>query len=153
MCEVEVKFSRYSVKNHLATHSTSIEEYEKRYGAPSDGQVELVQPSSGQSQSQHVPTNVAHPQRHIVPSTSQLPLINPEHASSHLPTVLLDPTQPVLDCGDSVHPVPPLHSVHVDLVPQHHADPEPSIFDLQSETALKSQMYIRPGMKYKVDFQ
>ena len=45
MCEVEVKFSRYSVKNHLATHGTSVEEYEKRYGAPSDGQVELVQPS------------------------------------------------------------------------------------------------------------
>ena len=147
MCEVEVKFSRFSVKNHLATHGTSVAEYEKRYGAPSGGQVEVVQASSGQSQSQLIPSNVAHPQHHLVSTPSQLPHMNPGHghASTHLHTVLLDPKQPVLDCGDSVHPVPQLHSVHVDLVPQHHGDPEPSIFDLQSETASKSQMNIRPG--------
>ena len=106
----------------------------------------MVQARSGQCQL--VPSNVAHPQHHLVPTTSQLPHMIPGHASTHLQTVFLDPKQPVLDSGDSVHPVPPLHSVHVDLVPQHHADPEPSIFDLQSETASKSQMYVRPGMKY-----
>ena len=110
----------------------------------------MVQANSGQSQSQLVPSNDAHPQYHLVPATSQLSHMNPGHghASTHLHTVLLDPKQPVLDCGESVHPVPPLHRVHVDLVPQHHADPEPSIFDLQSETAPKSRMYVRPGMKY-----
>ena len=148
MCEVEVKFSRYSVKNHLATHGTSIEEYEKRHGAPSDGPSEIIQPSGVQCQSQLE----AQPQSHIVATTAQLPPVNTEHTYNNLHSTLLGPSQqivrPVLYSGDSVHPVPPVPSVPVDLAPLHRADANSgsSIFDFQSETTSESQMCFRAGM-------
>ena len=151
MCEVEVKFSRHSVRNHLATHGTTIEDYEKCHGAPADGQSEIIQPSGEQSQSQPVPSDIASPQSSLVPTTSQLIPPNTGHAITLLHSTLLGPShrivQPaLLNCRDSVHPVPPLDSVPVDLVPQHRADPGPSIFDLQSETTSELQMNFRPGM-------
>ena len=151
MCEVEIKFSRHSVRNHLATHGTTIEDYEKSHGAPAGGQSEIIQPSSVQSQSQPVLSDIASPQGHLVPPTSQLIPPNTGHAITLLHSTLLGPSHQIvqpalLDCGDSVHSVPPLHSVSADLVPQHRADPGPSIFDLQSETTKELQMHFRPGM-------
>ena len=165
MCQTSTLFTRNSAKNHLATHGTTIQDYEKRYGAP----LQRVLPGQ---QSQPVPSpsvNVGHTVAvsralHLPPvcTQSEQPPSNPGHATSQLHSVYTYPysqsicesEQPVPEIiGDVVQSVPQVSGESIHCVPQHNVDPETSIFDPQlssiSIPISGSQIYpsnLRPGI-------
>ena len=166
MCQTSTLFTRNSAKNHLATHGTTIQDYEKRYGAP----FERILPQSQQSQAAPFPgSNVGHTV--AVSSVTHLPAVctpseqppsNPGHATSQLHSVYTYPysqsicesEQPVPEIiGDVVQSVPQVSGESIHRVIQQNVDPEPSVFDPQQSSisipSSGSQIYSgnpRPGI-------
>ena len=143
MCQTSTLFTRNSAKNHLATHGTTIQDYEKRYGAP----FERILPQSQQSQAAPFPgSNVGHTV--AVSSVTHLPAVctpseqppsYPGHATSQPHSVYTPDSQiigeleqPVPETiGAAVQPVPQVSGDQIHRVLQQNVEPELSIFDPQ----------------------